>query len=97
MLETDADRLGLIQSLGGLRVVSPAGDLWGVFDNAQEPATFDDGTVMAAGPQLSVRASDVLALGIKAGTELQVDVATYRVARLQRDGAGMTVLLLEDV
>jgi hypothetical protein len=89
-METDADRLASIKALGGQLVSAEHGDFWAIFDNDYLPAA--GGMVESVGPALSCRTSDVETM--PKGSTVLVGSTTYRIARAESDGTGMTLLVL---
>lgn len=90
-MESDTDRLQLLLAVGGAQIVTPAGAFVGVFDNAYADALEVEGTR----PALTCRASDVSRLSLKKGVRVDVEAASYRIRRIEPDGTGMSVLVLE--
>lgn len=94
MFETEADRLEMIKSLGGRPVRHANGEFWAIFDNGYLGISAADIDVEERGPRLTCRTSDVIAL--RKDAALEVCNATYRLARAEPDGTGMTVLVLRE-
>lgn len=95
-METDADRLAMIKSLGGQLVRHDGGEFWAVFENEFAAASFDV-EVEAARPTLAARTSDVQQ--IRKGAVLRLhDFAgrevTYYIDKHEPDGSGITRILL---
>lgn len=90
MMESDADRLAFVKSLGGQLVRHDAGQFWAVFD--REFSLSVDGVVESRAPALTARTSDVDAL-VK-DMVLAVGEDEYRVKRLEPDGTGITTVIL---
>lgn len=90
-METDADRLAMIKSLGGQLVRYETGQFWAIFDNAYESVI--DGMVESRGPALTARSSDVQ--GLTKDAVMTVAGVDYRIRRFEHDGTGMTVLPLK--
>jgi len=93
-METESDRLEMIKSLGGLCVRHVGGEFLAIFDNAYSGLSAADLEVEERGPRLTCRTSDVIAL--RKDDALEVCNATYRLARAEPDGTGMTVLVLRE-
>lgn len=94
MFESDADRLGMIKSLGGQLVFAPPDrKFWAVFENAFVTTGFGDVEIEGVSPQLQARTSDVHSL-VKDAT-VRVGDVTYRVKRNEPDGTGMSLLFLK--
>lgn len=91
MIESDADRLAILQAFG-IPVTAERGTLLGIFDAQYVDAAGID----QAAPMLEVRSSDVAALQLRKGSTLTVEAAAYRVRRIEPDGTGMTRLILEE-
>lgn len=96
MLESEADRLGMLKAVGGEEFdTGQPTRLWAVFDI---PAIDREGLipVKSRRPELSCRDSDVEAHSLVKGSSL-VRVSTgvqYLVRELEPDGTGMTVIRL---
>lgn len=88
-METDADRLAMIQSLGGQLVRTPGGDFWAIFDND----FLLSGNIETRAPALTARSIDVESLS--KDSPVEVGSTTYRVKSPQPDGTGMTLLILK--
>lgn len=87
-LETDADRLALLKAVGE-QILIDGVSVWAVFRNAY----FESLEVSGSQPVASCRSSDVSAV-----TRSSIVVSngiTYRVAVIEPDGTGMTLLRLE--
>jgi hypothetical protein len=92
MLETDADRLQLLQALGGQTVAGPSGEATAIFD----PDYVLAGSVDETAITLSLCTSDAERIGLnRKGADVTVGNETYRVRTPQPDGVGMTLLILE--
>ena len=98
-VESDADRLAFLGDWNDPASYTPAGgsatDLPGVFDEPFDLA-MDGGGGPGIGsslPQFQCRTSDVAS--DPTGDTLVVDGVTYRIARHEPDGTGMTILFLE--
>lgn len=87
-LESDADRLALLQAVGEPIVLDGA-SVWSVFGNAY----IESLDVSGSQPVATCRTSDVTAV-TRASTVVHAGI-TYRVAVIQPDGTGMTQLVLE--
>jgi len=92
MFETDADRLGIIQSLGGQLVSVEDRQFWAIFDNGFVQTGFGGVEIESVSPQLQARTSDVASL-IK-DAQIVVGTTTYRLKRNEPDGTGMSLLFL---
>jgi len=90
MFESDADRLAMIQGLGGQLVLSPDGEFWAVFERPS--ALSLDGSVETRQPVLIARTADVEAL--TKDTPLSIGTEEFRIKRLEPDGTGMTTIIL---
>ena len=91
---TDADLLDSIKSLGGVRVRSPRGELWALFDN-EFAATLEDPMAESRSPVLMARTADVATFDVRKGTRVNVTGQLYEVLRLEPDGTGMTRAVLK--
>lgn len=87
-LETDADRLAMLQALGELITVGVA-QVWAIVDNEYVEALGVAGTQ----PVATCRSTDVTA--VTRATSVVRGGVTYRVANIESDGTGMTALRLE--
>lgn len=92
MFESDADRLAMIKSLGGVLVSHPAGTFFGIFEAAYQSIQSSNLDVESLGPAIQARTSDVSAL--TKDTVLTVPSGTWRLKSQDPDGTGMTVLHL---
>ncbi len=63
-----------------------------IFDNEYEGVSPQDGEVESAGPQGTVKDSDIN--GIKHGDTMRIDLINYKIRGIQPDGTGLTVLIL---
>jgi microcystin-dependent protein len=88
-IETDADRLAVIQCCDGQLVSVGGAAVWGIFGNAYA----EDLEIAGTRPQLRCRTSDVTTAGY--GTSVVVATESYLVRGIQPDGTGMTTLILE--
>jgi hypothetical protein len=90
-VDSDADRLAMIQGLGGLRVSVRGSKFWAIFDNAYADIQQAEGT----SPALTCRSSDVEFLTITKDDVIEdIGDDEWRVRRLEADGTGMTVIRL---
>lgn len=93
-MDTDADRLEAIKSLGGQCVHHDSGEFWAIFDNGYLGVSAADLDVEERGPRLTCRTCDVESL--RKDTSVTVNGADYRIARAEPDGTGMTTLILKE-
>jgi hypothetical protein len=91
MIESDADRLAAIKSLGGQLISHDSGSFVAIFEN--DFVSVVEGMVESRGPALTALSSDVKDL--PKDTVLTIGDVEYRIKRLEHDGSGMTVLLLK--
>lgn len=89
-METDADRLAMIQSLGGQLISHAQGSFWAIFD--REFSLVVD-AVETRQPVLTARTIDVADLN--KDVVLAVGGETYRIKRPEPDGTGITQLILK--
>lgn len=89
-MDTDADRLAMIKSLGGQLVRHVSGEFWAIFD--REFLLVID-TVESRQPVLTARTSDVKELPKE--TALEVGDETSRIKRHEPDGTGMSLVILK--
>lgn len=93
MFESDADRLAMIKSLGGVPVSQADGSsFFGIFESAYQNALSNGVDVESSDPTILARSSDVAAL-VK-DTALTVASVSWRLKRQEPDGTGMTTLRL---
>jgi hypothetical protein len=92
MFETDADRLAMIKSLGGLAVPVRGNNLWGIFDNGNVDVL---SMVESSGPSFNCRTSDVELLAIAKDDEVDIKGEQFRVKKMDPDGTGMTLIHLK--
>lgn len=89
-MDTDADRLAMIKSLGGQLVRHVSGEFWAIFD--REFLLVID-SVESRQPTLTARTSDVKELPKE--TVLDLDGEQFRIKRPEPDGTGMTTVILK--
>lgn len=97
MTETDADRLGMIQGVGGEEFDTGYPEkLWGVFGNAFLAAEAGAHSAEVRRPVIECRTSDVALHGLvkRASITRDADGAQYVVDRFEPDGTGMTTIVL---
>ena len=87
-VETDAERLALLQHLGEQIAVAGV-SVWAVFDNAYAEALGLAGTQ----PVAACRSTDVAA--VTTASTVVRGATTYRVVGIEPDGTGMTLLVLQ--
>jgi len=92
MLETDADRLAMIKSLGGLVVSVRGKDIWCIFDNGNVDVL---SMVESSGPSMHCRSSDVSSIAITKDDEVEINGEQYRVKKMDPDGTGMIMVHLK--
>jgi hypothetical protein len=90
-METDADRLAMIKSLGGLSVRIRGQDFFAIFDNEYADAF---GMVEGSSPAITSRTTDVERLAIAKDDVIDICGRQWRVKQHRHDGTGMTVTLL---
>lgn len=88
-MESDADRLAMIKSLGGQLIRHIGGEFWAIFDND----FIVSGDVESRVPALTARTIDAVSMTRESVVEL--GSASYRVKSVQPDGTGMTILILK--
>ena len=94
-MDTDADRLALLEGLGGVRVQLAAGEMTAVFDRQYLGDSVGGLDIESRSPALTCRTSDVAALKVSKGQSVTVDGSVYRVRRHEPDGTGISVVVLE--
>lgn len=91
-IESDADRLAVLQALGEL--VSIEGrQVWGIFERQYTEIPFDS-PVEGLRPTLQVRDIDID--GVSRGAPVNRKGKTYSVTNFEPDGEGMTILGLSE-
>lgn len=89
-MQSDADRLAMIKSLGGQLARPKDGQpFWGLFDRE----FLLTGAVETRVTALNARSCDVASLDKEA--PLEVDGEDFKIKRLEPDGTGMTLLILK--
>lgn len=94
MFESDADRLAMLQGLGGESVRAPRNTFTGILERPHV-AVGDGVPVDDFGPTLTARSCDVTRSGATVGAELTIGEESFIVRSVRPDGTGMTELLLE--
>lgn len=96
MIESDADRLALIQAVGEQFDTGKPARMWAIFDEAYLESDLDRFTVANREPMLTCRTSDVAAHElVKQSKVTRVsDGSEYYVKDFEPDGTGMTVVRL---
>lgn len=89
-METDADRLAMIKSLGGQLINHMHGSFWALFE--RDFLLIVD-AVESRQPVLTARTIDVTDL--PKDTVLDVGGDTYRIKRPEPDGTGMSTIILK--
>lgn len=92
-MESDADRLAMLRSLGGISVEGPRCQFIGVLDLV--PIGVGEVPVNTVAPMLTARTSDLARAGVTVGAQLTANEEQYIVRSLRKDGLGMTELDLE--
>lgn len=90
-MDTDADRLAMIKSLGGQLVSVRGREFWAIFDNDFALA---NGMVESSGPALTCRTSDFLEIGITKNDAVLNLPESLVVKDHQPDGTGMSIVML---
>lgn len=96
MLESDADRLAMLQAVGEAFDTGHGTDLVGIFDRIFDDSQLGNIRVTTGKPALQCRDTDVAAHELVKDSKLmrKSDGKVYFVKDLQPDGTGMTVLML---
>jgi hypothetical protein len=89
-METDADRLAMIKSLGGQLVRHVSGDFLAIFD--RDFLLVSD-AVESRVPALTARTIDVTELA--KDVVLDIGGTEYRIKRHEPDGTGMSIVVLK--
>jgi hypothetical protein len=95
MLETDADRLAAIKSLGGLLWTHARGTLWAIFDNEYIEVPDARGIESRSPALTAVRESDLNRVDLKKEDQLTAGALTYYVRTIKFDGTGSAVVTLK--
>lgn len=91
--ESEADRLALLDALGGTLTVG-ATTISAIVERLYAEASPGEQGVDLAIARATVRTSDVTS--VTRGTTVVDGSTSYKVVSIQPDGTGMTVLVLED-
>lgn len=100
-MDSEADRLAMIQSLGGLSVRTERGTATAIFDNGHVGLPTESGFELTdRSPQLTLSTAEADRLGLVRGVVVEVlesckEAARYTVRDPQPDGTGMSVILLD--
>ena len=89
-IETDADRLSLLKSLGE-QIEVEGRSVWAIFDNGYSELDFG---VDSTSPQVTVRDRDIAGLPLDA--RVVIRGKKYTAVTRQPDGEGLTVLGLSE-
>ncbi len=96
-MDTDADRLEMIKSLGGRLVRTDAGVVYALYDAEGTPVDFEGARGNSTAPQITARTADVLRLGINLrGASVTIDDREYTVREHLPDGTGLSIVILDD-
>lgn len=93
-MESDADRLAMLQALGGTQVQAQGATFTALFDAAYQ-AALSDPAIEGVHPALTCRTADVERLALTKGLPLTVGGVAYRILRHEPDGTGMSLLVLK--
>ena len=96
MIESDADRLAMIQAVGETFDAGTSVPMWAVYDRAFEEAYLGEHSHGSRRPILQCLTSDVVSRDLVKGspvTRLSDDVK-YLIDTIEDDGTGITVLVL---
>lgn len=94
MFESDADRLALIRSLGGVVFVTAMGEFHGILDEGYADAQVGEIDVEGTAPFVTCRQSDVDRLKLSKGMVIQHGSRALKVQRPEPDGTGMCRLVV---
>lgn len=86
----------MLKANGALCFDTDNGKLWALFDDAGVRVSFDQGAVDDHAPQLTCRTSDVEALELGKGSRISRQDRNFNVRECQADGAGQTILTLDE-
>lgn len=96
MIESDADRLALIQAVGEQFDTGKPTRMWAIFDEAYLETDLDRFAVANREPMLHVRTSDLSAHElVKQSKVTRSDGSDYFVKDFEPDGTGMTLVRLK--
>jgi hypothetical protein len=93
-LDTDADRLEMIQALGGVSVSTDRGAFSAIFD-ADYAGALDEPAGESRTPALTMRSIDVDEFALKKGVRVRAEGENFRVMRVEHDGTGLAVVRLQ--
>lgn len=96
MIESDADRLALIQAVGEQFDTGKPTRMWAIFDEAYLESDLDRFTVKNRRAEITCRESDVELHGLVKGSPIErvANGSKYSVKELAPDGTGLTVISL---
>lgn len=95
-VETDEDRLALLEDWGVSAVTGAGATIQGVFDDKYLGIDAQGMVVEADSPIFVCRSSDVASAALTHGATVTINGVTYTVRTLKPDGTGMTQLVLSD-
>lgn len=94
-METDADRLAMIQAVSDVTGIYNGQTISVIFDNDYHNAEIGEGVgISGRQPLVTARTSDLP--GVREGSEIIVGATDYVVAVPRPDGTGMTELALRE-
>lgn len=94
-MDTDADRLALIEGLGGVLVQTSSGEFQAVFDRQYLGDNVGEVDIESRTPALTCRTSDIDRVGLRKGQLVTVPEGDFKMRRHEPDGTGMSVVILE--
>jgi hypothetical protein len=97
VFESEADRLGLIQAVGGERFDTGNADkLWAIFEREYLQTEVGVQSVANRRPTLTCRSSDVIAHSLVKDSKVvrDSDGSTFFCSKFEPDGTGMTLVML---
>lgn len=92
-VESDADRAGVM--LDELATMTHSGTDYDVIMAETDGETLDGGTATDGWIEVQILTSDVTAGGIDEGESATIGSVTYRIAKIDNIGGGMSVMYLE--
>lgn len=95
-VETDDDRLLMMEDWGVTAVVTGGGSIQGIFDDKYSGIDMNGMAIEADAPIFVCRSSDIDAASVTHGTALTINGTTYTVRTPKPDGTGVTALVLSD-
>ena len=93
-MDSDADRLAMLQGLGGQTITATGGTFTAIFDNGYADS-LGGPAVEGTEPRLTARTSDLTSLSVGKGDTLTIASVAWKVSRTEPDGTGITIVILK--